>query len=237
MAGTIGGDMPHSTTTAARAAGRLTRTLSAAALLGLTLFVMACPQKKQSAKVDYTEAERNLRMAININEVAYNSWNKVYEGLGTLKRDGRISEARWAAVSAVDGVIVLSEADLIEGIDRSKRLLDNWKRASTKLLTAENLQEVAVLREREREARESFAASIDYLNAKSLKLRDSYSEAVLLADKATKDGLPVPGDHLTAIRQVVKMVDQEINKQRSEAKPLGVESSKTSSSPLSTSVK
>jgi hypothetical protein len=228
--------MPHSTIKTARSAGRLTRALSAAALFGLTLFVMACPQK-QAAKVDYTEAERNLRMAININEVAYNSWNKVYEELGTLKRDGKLSEARWAAVSAVDGVIVLSEADLIEGIDRSKRLLENWKRASTKLLTAENLQEVAALREREREARENFAASIDYLNAKSLKLRDSYSEAVLLADKATKEGLPVPGDHLSAIRQVVKMVDQEINKQRVEGKPVAAATPKASASPLSLSVK
>jgi hypothetical protein len=229
--------MPHSTIKTDRLTGRLTRTLCAAALLGLTLLVMACPQKQQLAKVDYTEAERNLRMAININEVAYNSWNKVYEELGTLKRDGKISEARWAAVSAVDGVIVLSEADLIEGIDRSKRLLENWKRASTKLLTAENLQEVAALREREREARENFAASIDYLNAKSLKLRDSYSEAVLLADKATKEGLPVPGDHLSAIRQVVKMVDQEIAKQRTEAKPVASATPKASASPLSLSVK
>lgn len=222
--------MPHSSVTSVRTTSRLARFISAASLLSMTVLFLACPQK-QSAKVDYSEAERNLRLAININEVAYNSWNKVYEELGTLKRDGKISEARWAAVTAVDGVIVLSEADLIEGIDRSKKLLETWKRASTKLLSAENIQEVAALREREREARESFAASIEYLNAKSLKLRDSYSEAVLLADKASKDGLPVPGDHLSAIRSVVKMVDQEVNKQKTEMKL------SATPSPLSTSVK
>ncbi|HYE74067.1 MAG TPA: hypothetical protein VEF04_12085 [Blastocatellia bacterium] len=229
--------MSHSTLANHRLAHRIVRFFSVSALLGLTTLFMACPQKQQAAKIDYTEAERNLRMAININEVAYNSWNKVYEELGTLKQSGKISEARWAAVTAVDGVIVLSEADLIEGIDRSKRLLDNWKRASTKLLSAENIQEVAELRERERAAREDFAASIEFLNARSLKLRDSYSEAMLLADKASKEGLPIPNDHLSAIRQVVKMVDEEIAKQRGDTKTSLTATPKASPSPLSLSVK
>lgn len=226
--------MPHLIAPSVRTAGRLLRALCAISLFGVMTLFLACPQK-QVTKVDYSEAEHNLRLAININEVAYNSWNKVYEELGTLKRDGKISEARWAAVTAVDGVIVLSEADLIEGIERSKKLLENWKRASMKLLSAENIQEVATLREREREARESFVASIEYLNAKSLKLRDSYAEAVLLADKASKEGLPLPNDHLSAIRQVVRMVDQEVNKQRTEART-GATPHATPS-PLSTSVK
>lgn len=103
------------------------------------LLLMACPEKKTS--VSYDEAERGLRLAININEVAYNSWNKVYDSMGQLHRTGKISEARWAAINAIDGVIVLSEADLIEGIERSKRLLAIWHQATEKVLNAETPDE------------------------------------------------------------------------------------------------
>lgn len=187
------------------------RSLILFAFGGLVTLMMACPQK-QTKQVDYDEAERGLRLAININEVAYNSWNKVYEGLGTLQREGKISEARWAAISAVDGVIVLSEADLIEGIDRAKRLLENWRQASVKVLSAESTEEVAQLRERELEARHNFNLSIAYLNAKSLKLRDSYAEAVILAEAVVKDGNPLPAEHINAIRQIIRMVDEEVAK-------------------------
>src|SRR5438105_685069 len=79
------------------------RLCSAMALGGAAALLMACPQKQVNT-VNYTEAERGLRLAINVNEVAYNSWNKVYESFGELQRNGKISEARWAAVSAIDGV-------------------------------------------------------------------------------------------------------------------------------------
>src|SRR5207248_9475374 len=93
---------------------------AASALISAALMMMACPHQ-QSTAVNYVDAESSLRLAINVNEVAYNSWNKVYEGFGALHRDGKVSEARWASISAIDGVIVLSEADLIEGIERSKK--------------------------------------------------------------------------------------------------------------------
>jgi len=164
--------------------------------LAAALLLMACPEKKPS--VSYSEAERGLRLAININEVAYNSWNKVYENMGQLHRTGKISEARWAAINAIDGVIVLSEADLIEGIERSKKLLAIWRQATVKVLNAESPDEVSTLRERETEARRNFDNSIDFLNLRSMKLRDSY----------------LANDSITAIRGVIKMVDEEIEKIR-----------------------
>ena len=44
-----------------------------------------------------------------------------------------------------------------------------------------------------------------------MKLRDSYAEAMLVTDKAIKEGLPIPQEHAFAIRQVIQMVDMEIN--------------------------
>jgi S1-C subfamily serine protease len=205
--------------------------LSCAALL-----LLACPQKQKSA-VNYVDAESALRLAINVNEVAYNSWNKVYERFGMLHREGRISEARWAAISAIDGVIVLSEADLIEGIERAKKLLDNWRLASTRVLSAENPQEVALLRERELEARQHFSVSMDYLNSKSLKLRDSYSEAVILADAVIKEGNPLPTDHIAAIRQIIKMVDYELGRSRSGGQMVAGKQTKKDGAPVTSSIK
>jgi hypothetical protein len=188
----------------------------AAALCGITLLLMACPRKQ--AAVNYADAESGLRLAINVNEVAYNSWNKVYESFGALRRDSQMSEARWAAISAIDGVIVLSEADLIEGIERSKKLLEVWRQASNRVLSAESAAEVNQLREHELEARQRFNVSMDYLNTKSLKLRDSYAEAIIVADAVTKEGHPLPTEHVAAIRQIVKMVDQELGRSRAKEK-------------------
>ncbi|MBS1808968.1 MAG: hypothetical protein JST84_12465 [Acidobacteria bacterium] len=181
------------------------------AFFGFTLLLTACPQQQQQVnrKMDYNNAESRLRMAMNVNELAYNSWNRVFESFGQLKKDGRLSDARWAAVQAIDSVIVLTEADLIDGIDRSKKLLEIWRKSSLNLLSAENPQDVATLREREMDALQHFKDSVAVLTTKSIKLRDSYSEAMVVADKAVKEGLPLPPEHLLAIRQVVKMVDAE----------------------------
>ena len=180
-----------------------------------TCLLMACPQQQQSKrKMDYTDAEQKLRVAINVNEMAYTSWNRLYESFGQLKKDGRLSDARWASLQAIDTVIVLTEADLIDGIDRSKKMLETWRKSSLHLLTAENSQDVLTLRERELDALQNFQESVSALTMKSLKLRDSYSEAMIVAEKAVKEGLPLPAEHLQAIRQVVKMVDMEIGKGR-----------------------
>lgn len=191
----------------------MTRILTTLALLSFTLLLTACPQQQQAGnnrKMDYTAAESKLRLAMNVNEMAYNSWNRVFESFGQLKKDGRLSEARWASVQAIDSVIVLTEADLIDGIDRSKKLLEVWRKASINLLSAENPQDVATLRDREMEALQHFKDSVAALTMKSVKLRDSYAEVMVVADKAVKEGLPLPADHLMAIRQVVKMVDAEV---------------------------
>ncbi len=182
--------------------------LSAAAML-----LLACPQKKQQS-VSIPDAERGLRLAININEIAYNSWNKVYENIGQLHRTGRISEARWAAVNAVDGVIVLSEADLIESIDRSRKLLSVWRHTTVKVLSAESQEDVSLLRDRETDARHNFDNSIDFLNARSVKLRDSYYEALMIANSVVRDGQPLPTEALSSIRHVIRMVDEDIERAR-----------------------
>jgi hypothetical protein len=212
----------------------IVRTGAMLALLSLTMLLMACPRKQNQA-VNYVDAESSLRLAINVNEVAYNSWNKVYEGFGALHRDGKVSEARWASISAIDGVIVLSEADLIEGIERAKKLLEVWRHASTKVLSAESTQDVAQLRERELEARQNFSISMDYLNAKSLKLRDSYAEAVIVADAVMKDGFALPTEHIAAIRQIVKLVDQQLGPTRNAV--AGKPGKKDSNTPVSATVK
>src|SRR5437868_13549353 len=116
----IGAAKPHALTPIPSTHGLsirriMARAAAALALASTALLMMACPHK-QAATVNYVDAESSMRLAINVNEVAYNSWNKVYEGFGALHRDGKVSEARWASISAIDGVIVLSEADLIEGI-------------------------------------------------------------------------------------------------------------------------
>ena len=179
-----------------------------------TFLLMACPQQQSKRKMDYNDAEQKLRVAINVNEMAYNNWNRLYESFGQLKKDGRLSDARWASLQAIDTVIVLTEADLIDGIDRSKKMLETWRKSSLHLLTAENPQDVLTLRERELDALQNFQESVGALTMKSLKLRDSYSEAMIVAEKAVKEGLPLPAEHLQAIRQVVKMVDMEIGKGR-----------------------
>jgi hypothetical protein len=197
-------------------AGSFARRLGRTAAAGLTclaaLLLMACP-KHQKAE-NYSDAESGLRLAININEVAYNSWNRLYEDMGKLHRTGRISEARWAAINAVDGVIVLSEADLIEGIERSKRLLAVWKQASVRVMTAESPTEVAGLRDRETEARRNFDNSIEFLNVRSLQLRDSYQEAVNLAGTVAREGFPVSSEAVAAIRNVIRLVDDEVRRAR-----------------------
>jgi hypothetical protein len=192
------------------------RILTTLAFLSFTLLLLACSQQQQQAnkKMDYNDAEQKLRVAMNVNEMAYNSWNRLYESFGQLKKDGRLSDARWASLQAIDSVIVLTEADLIDGIDRSKKLLEMWRKSSLNLLTAENPQDVLTLRERELDALQDFRESVSTLTMKSLKLRDSYAEAMVVADKAAKEGLPLPAEHLQAIRQVVKMVDMEIGKSR-----------------------
>lgn len=213
------------------------RIITTLALLSFTLLLTACPQQKQqltsNRKLDYNSAESKLRLAMNVNEMAYNSWNRVFESFGQLKKDGMLSEARWASVQAIDSVIVLTEADLIDGIDRSKKLLEVWRKASVNLLSAENPQDVSTLREREMEALQNFKDSVASLTLKSVKLRDSYAEVMIVADKAVKEGLPLPADHLLAIRQVVKMVDAEvgINSTARAAKP------REASSPVTVSVK
>ncbi|MFN0124705.1 MAG: hypothetical protein ACKV2V_29735 [Blastocatellia bacterium] len=188
------------------------RGLAGLLLIILSLLLMACPKKNQN--ITYDEAERGLRLAININEVAYNSWNRVYENMGQLHRIGRISEARWAAVNAIDGVLVLSEADLIEGIERSKKLLALWKNTKIKVLSAESASEVNTLRERETEARLSFVNSVEFLNLRSMQLRDSYSEALNLAVAVNKDNNTLPSEPIAAIKAVVKLVDVEIERAR-----------------------
>ena len=210
------------------------RTLTAAALLGAALLLMACP-RKQGPAVNYSDAESSLRLAINVNEVAYHSWNKVYEGFGALHRDGKISEARWASISAIDGVIVLSEADLIEGIERSKKLLDAWRKSSEKVLSAESVDEVSLLREGEADARQNFNLAMEYLNTKSLKLRHSYAEAIIVADAVVRDGHQLPTDHLSSIRQIIKMVDQEMA--REQKAKAGKHAKPEPDSPVTTSVK
>ncbi|HEX4950548.1 MAG TPA: hypothetical protein VFZ34_28030 [Blastocatellia bacterium] len=206
--------------------------------LSFTLLLLACPQQQQQAKrkMDYSDAEQRLRVAMNVNEMAYSSWNRLYESFGQLKRDGRLSEARWASLQAIDSVIVLTEADLIDGIDRSKKLLETWRKSSLNLLTAENPQDVLTLRERELEALNNFQESVGLLTMKSVKLRDSYSEAMVVADKAVKEGLPLPAEHLQAIRQVVRMVDMEIGRTRPPLRSAGV-TEKKERSPVAVNVK
>ncbi len=206
--------------------------------LSLTLLLLACPQQQQQSKrkMDYNDAEQKLRVAMNVNEMAYNSWNRLYESFGQLKKDGRLSDARWASLQAIDTVIVLTEADLIDGIDRSKKMLEIWRKSSLNLLTAENPQDVLTLRERELDALQSFRDSVGVLTMKSVKLRDSYSEAMVVADKAVKEGLPLPAEHLQAIRQVVKMVDMEIGKGRPTLRSAAV-TEKKEQSPVAVNVK
>ncbi len=207
--------------------------------LSFTLLLLACPQQQQQQskrKMDYTDAEQKLRVAINVNETAYNSWNRLYENFGQLKKDGRLSDARWASLQAIDTVIVLTEADLIDGIDRSKKMLETWRKSSINLLTAENTQDVLTLRERELDALQNFRESVGALTMKSLKLRDSYSEVMIVADKAVKEGLPLPAEHLQAIRQVVRMVDMEIGKDRPALRPAAV-TAKKDPSPVAVNVK
>jgi hypothetical protein len=215
----------------------LKRIFTTMALLGCTLLLLACPQQQANKKLDYTEAERKLRLAMNVNELAYNSWNRVFESFGQLKNEGRLSEARWASVQAIDSVIVLTEADLIDGIDRSKKLLEIWRKSSMNLLTAESPSDVAALREREMEALQLFKDSVAALTLKSQKLRDSYAEAMSVADKAVREGLPLPPEHLLAIRQVVKMVDMEVGKERPAAKTSAGGREKKESDPLAVNVK
>lgn len=214
------------------------RTFTTLVFLSFTLLLMACPQQQQQSKrkMDYTDAEQKLRVAVNVNELAYNSWNRLYESFGQLKKDGRLSEARWASLQAIDSVIVLTEADLIDGIDRSKKMLESWRKSSLNLLTAENPQDVLTLRERELEALQTFQESVGALTMKSLKLRDSYSEAMVVADRAMKEGLPLPAEHIQAIRQVVKMVDAEIGKSRPALRSAAV-TEKKDSSPVAVNVK
>jgi len=214
------------------------RTFTTLVFLSFTLLLMACPQQQQQSKrkMDYTDAEQKLRVAVNVNELAYNSWNRLYESFGQLKKDGRLSEARWASLQAIDSVIVLTEADLIDGIDRSKKMLESWRKSSLNLLTAENPQDVLTLRERELEALQTFQESVGALTMKSLKLRDSYSEAMVVADRAMKEGLPLPAEHIQAIRQVVKMVDAEIGKSRPTLRSAAA-TEKKDSSPVAVNVK
>ena len=73
---------------------------------------------------------------------------------------------------------------MIDGIDRSKKLLEVWRKSSLNLLSAENPQDVATLREREMDALQNFKESVATLTLKSVKLRDSYAEAMVVADKA-----------------------------------------------------
>ena len=103
-----------------------------------TFLLMACPQQQSKRKMDYNDAEQKLRVAMNVNEMAYNNWNRLYESFGQLKKDGRLSDARWASLQAIDTVIVLTEADLIDGIDRSKKMLETWRKSSLHLLTADS---------------------------------------------------------------------------------------------------
>jgi hypothetical protein len=214
------------------------RILTTLAFLSFTLLLLACPQQRQQAnkKMDYNDAEQKLRVAMNVNEMAYNSWNRLYESFGQLKKDGRLSDARWASLQAIDSVIVLTEADLIDGIDRSKKLLEMWRKSSLNLLTAENPQDVLTLRERELDALQDFRESVSALTMKSLKLRDSYAEAMVVADKAAKEGLPLPAEHLQAIRQVVRMVDMEIGKGRPVTRSAAV-TEKKQPSPVAVNVK
>ena len=201
-----------------------TRAFAVAALACLILPLMACPEKQaKSTTTDYDKVEGGLRLAINVTQVSYNSWNKVYERFMELHRGGKLSEARWASVSAIDGVIVLSEADLIEGIERSKKFLEGLRQASAKVLSAESADEVSQLRERESEARSKFNASVDYLQRKSIKLRDSYVEAVIVAEAVIKDGHALPADHLATIRQTIKLIDQEVVRERLKDKNRGGE--------------
>jgi hypothetical protein len=214
------------------------RILTTLAFLSFTLLLLACPQQQQQAnkKMNYNDAEQKLRVAMNVNEMAYNSWNRLYESFGQLKKDGRLSDARWASLQAIDSVIVLTEADLIDGIDRSKKLLEMWRKSSLNLLTAENPQDVMTLRERELDALQDFRESVSALTMKSLKLRDSYAEAMVVADKAAKEGLPLPAEHLQAIRQVVRMVDMEIGKGRPVTRSAAV-TEKKQPSPVAVNVK
>lgn len=206
--------------------------------LSFTLLLMACPEQQQAKrKMDYSDAEQKLRVAMNVNEMAYNSWNRLFESFGQLKKDGRLSEARWASLQGIDSVIVLTEADLIDGIDRSKKLLETWRKSSLNLLTAENPQDVATLREREMDALQNFKDSVAALTMKSVKLRDSYSEAMVVADKAVKEGLPLPAEHMDAIRQVVKMVDMEIGRSRPSYRSAAAVTPKKDPSPVAVNVK
>ena len=67
----------------------LKRIFTTTAFFGFSLLLLACPQQKTSQKVDYNDAERKLRVAVNINELAYSSWNRIYESFGLLKKDER----------------------------------------------------------------------------------------------------------------------------------------------------
>ena len=179
-------------------------------LLCLAL-LLACPKKQES--VSWREAESGLRLAINMNEVAYGNWNKVYENIGGLHRSGKVSKSQWEQASTLDGVIVLAEADLIEGIEKSKKLLTAWKQATTKALTAENVTMVEQLRQQEVEARRTFDSSIDELNLRSFRLRGTYGEAMELASSLIREGNSLPAEPIIAIRQILTMVDNTISRQ------------------------
>lgn len=227
------GIIPHATGSSSVLFQKISRNikrLAAGSLVCLlAMLLLACPKTQKSAT--YSEAESTLRLAININEVAYNSWNKLYEDIGRLHRTGKISEARWAAINAIDGVIVLSEADLIEGIERSKRLLNVWKQTTTRIMSAESPTEVSGLRDRETEAKRNFDNSIDFLNVRSLQLRDSYQEALNLTVTVTKDGFSVTPEAIAAIRNVIKMVDVEVAKAKSNGGNLAKRASQRTPDP------
>ena len=79
---------------------------------------------------------------------------------------------------------------------------------------------------------------MDYLNSKSLKLRDSYAESVLVADSVIKDGNMLPMEHITAIRQIVKLVDQELSRTRPVGGAVtGKQVKKDNGAPVATSIK
>jgi hypothetical protein len=191
---------------------RLSIICRAILLCAAVTMLTACPGKKES--VSYSEAESGLRLAININEVAYNSWNKLYGDISARRRNGQISDEQWKNVTALDGVIVLSEADLIEGIERSKKLLSQWRNATQKVADAGTNAEITAWRNLETEAHRNFDSSIELLNLRSLKLRDTYAEAMDTVSGIVRNGNSLSADHIITIRQVIKMVDDEIARQR-----------------------
>ena len=181
-------------------------------VLASTLLLVACP--KRGEKLKYDEAERGLQLAIKANEAAYNSWHQLREDLGKRQRNKALNRARWASLNAIDGVIVDAEANLIVGIDRSKKLLAAWHRVQQGAGSAAPTAVTFTLSTRQDEARQRFLASTQQLLESAQELRDSYAEALYVMQAIPQAGQPLSRADLKNLKALVRLVDKELGPAR-----------------------